>query len=108
MNGQNRLRCVRRDVDHGCDPSFVEDPTGSTSIVMVSLVCTYMHTYAEDINMCMSTCIYVYNILFHFRNNLLVAVTLFRYHLKGFKLVLDQVRTYIRTYVNISDTMPQV
>ena len=45
MNGQNRLRCVRRDADHGCDPSFVEDPTGSISIVMVRKFSLNLHAY---------------------------------------------------------------
>ena len=37
-NQQYSSRCVRRDADHGCDPRFTEDPTGSTSPVIVSLV----------------------------------------------------------------------
>ena len=38
-NQQYSSRCVRRDANHGCDPRFTEDPpTGSTSVVMVSLV----------------------------------------------------------------------
>ena len=46
--GQNNSRCVRRDDNHGCDPNFIEDPTGSTTTIMVSLMyeqlhlCTYM------------------------------------------------------------------
>ena len=37
-NHQYTSRCARRDANHGCDPRFIDDPTGSTSLVMVSLV----------------------------------------------------------------------
>ena len=45
MNGQYRSRCVRPDADHGCDPSFIENPTGNTLTVMVSLVDNQLHAH---------------------------------------------------------------